>query len=166
MSIPNCPSCGNHESSRRVSAIVKEQSGSGEAKTTGTASKPLHLSYKIDAQTSSTHQSDLAEQLGKKETASQAGCWAIGCGGAAAVLGIVSWIIGVASSKYDSGQLGATLMIGIVGVIVMAIGIASARGDSSEYNARKQEADRHNKRVDAAWYCAKCDVRFDESGAF
>jgi hypothetical protein len=149
-----------------VSAIIKEQSGSGEATTTGTASKPLSFSYKIDAQTNSTNQSDLAGQLGNKESATQAGCWAIGCGGLVALVGLGSWLAGVASSKYDAGQLGATLLLGLGGLAVLIFGITSARSDSSDYAARKSEVDRQNKRIDNAWYCAKCDVRFDDAGAF
>jgi hypothetical protein len=142
---------------------VKEQSGSGEATTTGTASKPLNFSYKIDAKTNSTHQSDLAGQLGKKESATQAGCGGIGCGGLVALVGFAAWAGGASTPPYDAGPV--IIMI-VIGLVVLFIGIGLARDDSSNYAARKSEADKQNRRIDNAWYCAKCDVRFDELGAF
>jgi hypothetical protein len=162
MNIPNCPSCGNHDSARRVSAIVKEQSSSGEATTTGTASKPLNFSYKIDAKTNSTQQSDLAGKLVAKQSASRAGTTRMGCGSVAIFFGFIGTLVTASGSSEMSPIFVGLLVIGLVAFV---FGIA-ASGRDSEYAARKSEADEQNKRIDKGWYCAKCDVRFDEAGSF
>jgi hypothetical protein len=141
---------------------VKEQSGSGEATTTGTASKPLNFSYKIDAKTNSTHQSDLAGKLVAKQSAMRAGSTRMGCGCVAIFFGFMGILATVGST---SGMDPIFVGLLVVGLVALVFGIAASSGDS-EYAARKSEVDRQNNRIDNAWYCAKCDVRFDDAGTF
>jgi hypothetical protein len=141
---------------------VKEQSSSGEATTTGTASKPLNFSYKIDAKTNSTHQSDLAGKLVAKQSASRAGSTRMGCGSVAIFFGFMGTLVTAGST---SGMNPIFVGLLVVGLVALVFGIAASSGDS-EYDARKSEADKQNRRIDDAWYCAKCDARFDELGAF
>jgi hypothetical protein len=89
----------------------------------------------------------------------------MGCGGFLAFAGFGALITGD-MSKYDAGQITTTWVVAILGLVVLGIGISMFRGDKAGYELRAAEIAEFNSRVQSAWYCSRCDLRFDNQGVF
>lgn len=161
----NCPSCKKIDMARKVSAIIKEQTSTGTASTSGLISHPLSLPSSISTTTQSSTQSNLAGNLSEAKSTTRSGVAPIGCGGFLAFAGFGALITGD-MTKYDAGQIATTWVLAILGLLVFGIGIAMFRGDKAGYQTRAAEVASFNSRVQSAWYCSRCDVRFDSQGVF
>ncbi len=151
--------------SRKVSAIIKEQTSTGTASTTGLISHPLSLPSSISTTTHSSTQSNLAGNLSASKSTSRSGLVPMGCGGFLAFAGFGALITGD-MTKYDASQITTTWVLALLGLAVLGIGVSMFRGDKTGYGLRAAEAAEFNSRVESAWYCSRCDLRFDSQGIF
>lgn len=158
-----CPSCDKDDAIRRVSAVVAEQTSTSEA--TGTVNTAYRTKYTTEQ--SGTQSSELASRIGaNKELGSPPGRGMIGCGWAIAVVFILALITNASigePERNDPFTFGLFFVIAIALILVGRTWNKKSQDDLISYNGSVME---FNMRVNAAWYCSRCNVRFDSKGAF
>jgi hypothetical protein len=163
LALTPCPSCERDDAIRRVSAVVQEQTSTSEA--TGTVNTAYRTKYTTEQ--SGSQVSDLANRIGaNKEIGSPPGRGMIGCGWAILVIFILAMITNSSigePERNDPFIFGFFFVIALALIIVGRIWNKNSRGDLIQYNDSVMQ---FNMRVNNAWYCTRCNVRFDSKGAF
>lgn len=163
LALKPCPSCDRDDAIRRVSAVVQEQTSTSEA--TGTVNTAYRTKYTTEQ--SGSQASELANRIGaNKDLTSPSGGGLIGCGSAILVIFILAMITNNSigePERNDPFIFGFFFVIGIALIVLGRIWKKNTLEHSVEYNASVME---YNMRVNAAWYCTRCNVRFDSKGAF
>ena len=163
LALKPCPSCDRDDAIRRVSAVVQEQTSTSEA--TGTVNTAYRTKYTTEQ--SGSQASELANRIGaNKELTSPSGGGLIGCGSVILVISILAMITNASigePERNDPFIFGLFFVVAIALIILGRTWKKNTREDSIQYNESVMQ---YNMRVNAAWYCTRCNVRFDSKGAF
>ena len=144
-----CPSCKTTKDSRKVSAIISEQSGL----TASAKRKWFQREYSTQ----------LAKQLKKPlKTDQEQGLGYLGCG----FMLLLAFPINLLFLGWDYvvENLAGGLIVVFVGLALFIVGLFMRREAAQ---LRKDAAINdyfYNLAASKAWYCSKCDMRFDENG--
>jgi ribosomal protein L37AE/L43A len=163
MTVNQCPSCGQIDSIRKISAIVQEQT----FHTTGTGGAIDSRGTVYAIKTSHEGRSQTAINLSGYQTPKLKGTKRAVIGFLGVGYSVICWMMADPEGlrKMDERMwILAAFTLFFIGMFFWGLSLRKRNSNSYQENLGKVNA--LNMRNAEAWYCGRCDVRFDEGGAF
>jgi hypothetical protein len=162
MSIVVCPSCGQLDLVRKVSGILKEQVGFGHAETKFTVPTVTGNLPSGKSVSSSQNFSGLAAALLVPKVAVTKGALKIAAG---AYLGLIATLVLVLSAFYGFVPMVLIALILIGACLAMVYsGKSQLKVSQNSERPKAKGVAEHYTQILNAWYCSRCDIRYDSQG--
>lgn len=163
MAIQPCPSCEKDDQIRKISSILSEQN----TETSGVASTHSAYRKKYDTFINMRQKSELAGRIAPERPVKKStGAIPIGCGTTILIFMVggtlMNWSIG---ENHRNTPEGLVIPIAI-GLALVSYGIWAKVSQGAKNTAIHLEATNFYERAKDAWFCSRCDIRFDSGGAF
>lgn len=163
MAINPCPSCGQLDTIRKISAIVQEQTTHTTSR--GGAIDSHGTLYAIAA--SHEGKSQTAINLSGYQTPKLKGTKRSVMGLLGMGYSVICWV-SADPSELRTFDVSTWYLIAFTALCIVLFfwGLSLRRKYRSDYQEKLGKINQLNARNAAAWYCGRCDIRFDDTGAF
>jgi hypothetical protein len=163
MTVNHCPSCGQIDSIRKISAIVQEQT----IHTTGTGAAIDSRGTVYGIKTSHEGRSQTAINLSGYQTPKLKGTKRAVIGFLGIGYSVICWVTLDPYQVQPIEERAAMLSVFTLFWVAMFFwGLSLRKRNRDTYQEHLGQINALNMRNAAAWYCGRCDLRFDEGGAF